>query len=244
MRRDHYNLPMSHAGPCHAEFRTGPSVLTFLCSSLLLLTSCAGLRHTGGVPADGGGRTAASPSKTSAVFITDRKTIELLPPSCMAGSMDQLQLFTGRYGTQSFSFQTYTRADAEGISMTLLNELGLEIGRLSYTKDGCNLQSAYLPDNIRAEYMLLDFQNCCYDADVLRERYAAAGLRFERSADAHGERRRIYDGRTLIEDIMISEARSDVAGRKAPSITVTNHLRSYRYELESLEEAAGEEGAE
>ena len=186
-------------------------------------------------------RSSGSAART--VYVTDTKAVSLLPPECMAGSLDTLQLLTGSYGPQHFSFQAYTRADADGISMTLLNEMGITVATLSYTKDGTNFQSAYLPDSIREEYMLLDFQNAYYDADALRDHYAANGLRFERSRESGRDYRRIYDGRKLIEEIITEE--NTAAGTR---LSVQNRLRSYRYELAELTEPAeavtAEEAAE
>lgn len=231
-----------------ASFRAAPRSGVLLCTALLLCASCAGSPGRNGSSRDRtrqGGRDAPRSSGSAArtVYVTDTKAVSLLPPECMAGSMDAFQLLTGSYGTQHFALQAYTRADADGISMTLLNEMGITVATLSYTKDGTNFQSAYMPDSIRAEYMLLDFQNAYYDADALRDHYAASGLRFERSAGDAGEHRYIYDGRTLIEEIVTA-----TAGREGTSVTVTNRLRSYRYELAELTEPAeavtAEEAAE
>ena len=232
-----YNLPMSRTTP----FRTGIRSAALLCSVLLLCTSCASF--SGSKRHQGSARTAAIP----AVYITDTKAVSLLPPSAMAGSLDGIQLFTGSYGTQRFSFQAYTRADGEGISMTLLNEMGITLATFSYSKDGTNFQSAYLPDSIRAEYMLMDFQNCYYDADALRDHYAAAGLRFACSREAGREYRRIFDGGHagsrqdgtdgplhLIEEIIREKT------AEGERLTIQNSLRSYRYELLQVEDAEGE----
>lgn len=233
-----------------ASFRAAPRSGILLCTALLLCASCAGSPGRNGSSRDrtrqGGPdvpRSSGSGSAARTVYVTDTKAVSLLPPSCMAGSMDTFQLLTGSYGTQHFALQAYTRADADGISMTLLNEMGITVATLSYTKDGTTFQSAYLPDSIQAEYMLLDFQNACYDADALRDHYAANGLRFERSREGGRDYRRIYDGRKLIEEIVTA-----TAGREGTSVTVTNRLRSYRYELAELTEPAeavtAEEAAE
>ena len=231
-----------------ASFRAAPRSGVLLCTALLLCASCAGSPGRNGSSRGSmrqGGRDAPRSSGSAArtVYVTDTKAVSLLPPSCMAGSMDTFQLLTGSYGTQHFALQAYTRADADGISMTLLNEMGITVATLSYTKDGTNFQSAYLPDSIRAEYMLLDFQNACYDASALRDHYAASGLRFERSREGGRDYRRIYDGRKLIEEIITEE--NTAAGTR---LSVQNRLRSYRYELAELTEPAeavtAEEAAE
>lgn len=240
---------------CKTPFRAGPLSGAFLCTALLLCASCAsspdGNRSSAGRKRHSRqDRTAASP----AVYITDSKTVSLLPPECMEGSLNTLQLFTGSYGTQRFSFQAYTRADAEGLSMTLLNEMGITVATLSYTKDGTNFQSAYMPSSIRAEYMLLDFQNCYYDADALRDHYAANGLRFECWQEGGREYRRIYDGSDSgtrgsrqdgsaetaeVPEVPIEEIIREKPGQQGASVRVVNKLRSYRYELLELEETEG-----
>lgn len=230
-----------------ASFRAAPRSGVLLCTALLLCASCAGSPGRNGSSRDrtrqGGQSAPRSSSAARTVYVTDTKAVSLLPPSCMAGSMDTFQLLTGSYGTQHFALQAYTRADADGISMTLLNEMGITVATLSYTKDGTNFQSAYMPDSIREEYMLLDFQNAYYDADALRDHYAANGLRFERSREGGRDYRRIYDGRKLIEEIITEE--NTAAGTR---LSVQNRLRSYRYELAELTEPAeavtAEEAAE
>lgn len=223
-----------------ASFCAAPRSGVLLCTVVLLLSACAGSpgrngSSRGSMRQGGPDVPRSGNSAADAVYVTDTKTVSLLPPECMAGSMDTFQLLTGSYGTQHFALQAYTRADADGISMTLLNEMGITVATLSYTKDGTNFQSAYMPDSIRAEYMLLDFQNAYYDADVLRDHYAANGLRFERSREGGRDYRRIYDSRKLIEEIITEE--NTAAGTR---LSVQNRLRSYRYELAELEEAEGE----
>lgn len=231
-----------------ASFRAAPRSGILLCTALLLCASCAGLPGRNGssrdsMRQDGPDAPRSGNPAAGAVYVTDTKTVSLLPPECMAGSMDAFQLFTGSYGPQHFALQAYTRADADGISMTLLNEMGITVATLSYTKDGTNFQSAYMPDSIREEYLLLDFQNAYYDAGALRNHYAASGLRFERSREGGRDYRRIYDGRKLIEEIITEE--NTAAGTR---LSVQNRLRSYRYELAELTEPAeavtAEEAAE
>ncbi len=212
MRQCHYNLPMLR----DARSLSGPLLFAF--TLLLFLSSCASFRKHG----QGDTRDAQRP----AVSVTDSKKIEVLPPSCMDGQLDCLQLFTARFGDQAFSAQTYSIADSQGVSMSLLNEMGMELGQLSYGADGLSFQSAYLPDSVRAEYILADFQNCYYDAEALKRHYEAAGLSFTCSRQEGREYRQIADGGIIIEEIVKS------AGR----VSLTNRLRSYSYELKELGE--------
>ena len=182
---------------------------------LLFFSSCAGTSHR--------------ESSFSPVYVTDTKKLQVLPPRYMNGRLDELQFFSGNFSGRNFYFQTYIQADKKGLSLTILNEMGFEMGSLSYTETDLSFSSSYFPQGLKAEYMLLDLQNCYYDVDMLRESYAAAGLEFSTSTTEGTETRRIQDGDTIIEEITIEKREK---GRK--DIRIANNLRSYSYELRTI----------
>ncbi len=186
---------------------------------LLFLSSCVNLRK------DARGEVRGN-AQRPLVSITDSKKLAVLSPSCMKSSIESLQLFTGRYGDQVFSAQVYSVADSQGVSMSFFNEMGIELAQLGYRTDGLSFRSAYLPDSVRAEYILADFQNCYYDAEELKRHYEAVGLSFTCISQKDREYRQIADGSIIIEEIEKAEGR----------ISLTNRLRSYSYELKELGE--------
>lgn len=182
-----------------------------------LLSSCAHLR-------------ADSPSAEFTVYITNAKKITLMQPDCMNGSIDELQLLNGRYGITKFSMQAWVQSDSQKMNMELMNELGTGIGQVFY--DGKNIQaeSAFFPKNMKAAYIVADFQFCFYDAQKIREQLSASGLSFDERTeyDENGvERtvRTIRDGDKTIEQITKTKNTS----------TLKNILRGYEYVLQTVD---------
>ncbi|MBQ1794643.1 MAG: DUF3261 domain-containing protein [Treponema sp.] len=163
------------------------------------------------------------------VYMTDTKKIRLLPPSCMDGSYEALQLFSGSFGSRQFASQTYLECTEERVFAMLINEFGIGIGTLSYQGESVTFESDYFPKDLQAAYIVADLQNVYYKVSELEKNYAAAGLTFlcEKSPDGT-ETRLIQDGGTVIEKITILPARKE--------ISIQNVLRGYSYHLEELEE--------
>ena len=189
-------------------------VSLFLIAGLLLFASC----KTKG---------AARQSATRPVYITNTKKINLLPPEKSALVFDGLQLFNGSFGDTGFTMMSYTQIDARGISLSLINDFGTDMGNLFYDGNQLKFESAYLPSKLPGEYIVEEIQNAYYDEEALKENYAAAKLRFEVQKDAEDaegniyEVRRIFDGKNLIEKITKSEGK----------VRITNYLRGYAFEL-------------
>ena len=152
-------------------------------------------------------------------------------PENNAGVFDGLQLLNGSFGEQSFNLLSYTQIDSNGISLSLMNDFGTDIGNLFYDGDKVIFDSAYFPKSLPGEYIICDIQNAFYDTFVLEENYKNAGLIFEkliilRETGSPEEYRRIYDGKKLIEEIKITY----------DTVTIKNYLRGYEYELTKVEE--------
>ena len=190
----------------------------FLITLLLLAASCKTTK-------------AAQEDKVKAVYITNTKKINLLPPENAAVVFDGLQLFNGSFGDSSFTMMSYTQIDAKGINLSLINDFGTDMGNLFYDGNQVKFESAYLPAKLPGEYIVEEIQNAYYDEEALRKNYASAKLRFEiqkDAADADGklyEVRRIFDGKNLIEKITKSEEK----------VRITNYLRGYAFELTNAE---------
>ncbi len=176
---------------------------------------------------------AAKVSDCGPVYITNTKKINLLLPECAGQIFDGIQLLSGSYGKTSFSLLSYTQIDAKGISLSLVNDFGTDMGNLSFNGQRVTFDSAYFPKNLPGEYIACDIQNAFYDENYLRMNYEAAGLEFEvwngsgYNPDAGvNERRLIKDDKKLIEEISIIDN----------TVTIKNYLRGYEYELTKLEE--------
>ncbi len=200
-----YNQPM----------RKIPAVTAFL----LLLFLCISCATTG--------RKGAGELRVGPVYITDSKAVPLLIPEYMDGSLDELQLFTGSFGGQTFSSLAYIQADQSGLSIMLLNDMGMDMGILSYDGRNVSFSSPYFPKNVKAEYIVLDIQHAYYAVPALMMLYdVAEGLSFSCENENGKEIRRVLDGDSIVEEIV----------KDGDAVTITNLFRGYRYELRKVEE--------
>ncbi len=191
----------------------------------LFLVSCASTKKV----ADGN-KTSA---KLRSVYVTNTKKVNLLQPAAAGGVFEGLQLLNGSFGNSSFSLMSYSQIDAQGISLSLMNDFGTDMGNVFYDGDKVIFDSAYFPKNLPGEYIICDIQNAFYEKAALRENYENAGLEFEVwngsdeiQAAGVSETRLIKDGKKLIEEIVI----------KKDTVKIKNYLRGYEYSLTKLEE--------
>ena len=189
---------------------------TGLLVTLLLFSTCA---------------TTKNQNNLQQVYVTNAKKINLLPPENVSEVVDALQVFDGSFGEASFSMLCYTQVDATGISLSLMNAFGTDMGNLFFDGNEVKFESVYLPSKLPGEYIVEEIQNAYYDVEALRKNYAVAKLAFEvqeNAVDSDGnicEIRKIFDGKNLIEKITISEEK----------VRITNYLRGYAFELISAE---------
>ena len=159
------------------------------------------------------------------VYVTDAKKVSVLPARYMDGKLEAVQFFSGSFGDRSFSSLVSIQADGAGLSMTLLNDFGMDMGTLAYSDGSLSFSSPYFPEELRAEYILLDFQNAYYDFAALKKAYASAGLSFCSDRSDGKDVRQLKDGDVVIEEIV----------REGGDVTIINLLRGYRYELRTIE---------
>ena len=160
------------------------------------------------------------------VYVTNSKKINLLSPENVCEVQDRLQLFNGTFGDTGFSMMSYTQIDKTGISLSLINDFGTDMGNLFFDGVQVSFESAYLPSKLPGEYIVAEIQNAYYDEEILQKNYASAGLRFEvLSEDDSVKVRKIFDGKKLIEEIYISEEK----------VNIINYLRGYSFELINAE---------
>jgi hypothetical protein len=137
--------------------------------------------------------------------------------------MDMAQHITGTYGGQEFILDAWTEADENRVTMAFFNTLGVGMGDLSFGGEGLFFSSAFLPPQLKAEYIVADFQFCFYRAEAVEAALKQARLSFtvEKTADGR-EIRTIFEGNTPIIKI-----------EKGTALVVyTNYLRRYAYTLE------------
>ena len=184
------------------------------------------------------------------VYITNSKKIKLLKNSEFQGNFDKIQMISGNFGSQNFEFLGNLQIDSNSLSLTILSPMGTDLGAIYFDEKGIVLDSAYFPQNLKAEYIICDIQSAYFPAESLRENFKEAGLSFteeimnlsknEENVKTDDEIpqnsknlieknqiiRKIYDKNKIIEEIVISQN----------EIRISNKLRNYEYILINLEE--------
>ena len=193
----------------------------FLVLISILLVSCASTRFE---------------SDFAPVYVTNTSKYTLLPPSEMDGSIDGVERMTAAFGAQTFEFDVYVISDATQLSMTIFNEFGTTMGSLLYDGAALDFESAVFPQNLKAEYIVADFQLCLYRTDSLKAALANIGVDFE-VAIADGTDGTATETRTLtkkgkpISKITKTYASGENGKEKLQSIHYENTLRGYSYTL-------------
>ena len=151
-------------------------------------------------------------------YLTDTSRYTLLPATGIEKPMDMEQHISASYQSRDFLIVAWVKADETGIEMTLLNELGNNMGELSYRDGTISFSSMVFPSSMKPEYIIADFQLCFYNASLLNPALEECGLIMETS----GSTRRILKGSELIYEIE----------KNNEAVKLTNHLRGYTYTLD------------
>lgn len=168
------------------------------------------------------------------IYVTDSKKVKLLAPSALEKRVDAMQMFSGSFSSakkDSINMIAVTECTEQKISVTMMNELGIEIASLLYTDSGVFLKSSFLPEGIKPEYIVMDFQNVYYRPSLLAKEYKTSGLSFTIEENDGIEKRLIMDGKTVIE----------VIENKDGEILLRNYFRGYTYRLTDLNSGGEDE---
>ena len=152
------------------------------------------------------------------VWLTDGSKYILLPPENIEHPLDMPQFVSASYGGKDYYLNTWVKADAAGLNITIINELGANMGELAYRDGKVSFASSAFPPSLRPEYIVADFQLCFYKASALRQTLETCGLSFE---DSGSGRRILQDKKVIVE---IEKTRN--------VIRFVNYLREYLYILE------------
>jgi len=151
-------------------------------------------------------------------WLADQSSYRLLPPEQIEQPLDMPQFVSASYGGKDYYLNAWVKADTTGLNITIINELGANMGELSYRDGKASFSSAMFPLSIKPEYIVADFQLCFYKASVLREALEECGLSFE----DNGTTRRILKDKTVIIEI----------DKTHNVVKYVNYLRGYLYILE------------
>lgn len=156
------------------------------------------------------------------VFVTNTKPVKLLPPESFAGeTIDSLYSFELSFSDTTLSCLSWVTVSSSEIFLSAFNEMGISMGEISYTGDDLQYTSTFLPESLKAEYVIADIQAIFYEFDVLEQNYGKKGLDIVDEQGDAGIVRNIYSGNNLVESIIFA----------GDSISLINYLRGYEYVL-------------
>lgn len=148
----------------------------------------------------------------------------------MNGSVDCLQKMTADFGKgNSFDFDVYVISDKTQLSMTVLNEFGTTMASLFYDGASLDFDSMIFPKNLKAEYIVADFQFILYNVEDLKPALEKIGVNLEVTSEpVDGE---VAEVRTLSKK---GKVISKIT-KTALTIKYENFLRGYGYTLSEVE---------
>lgn len=168
-------------------------------------------------------------SEFSPVYVTNTSKYAILPTTSMNGTVDSLQKMTANFGKDnSFDFDVYVISDSSQLSMTILNEFGTTMASLFYDGLSLDFDSVIFPKQLKAEYIVADFQFCLYDVDDLKPALEKIGVNLEVTSEPAGDE--IAEVRTLSKK---GKVISKIT-KTALSIKYENFLRGYSYILSEV----------
>ncbi len=174
---------------------------------------------------------AGGPSPARAirpVFLTNAKSIVLLPTQALGGTVEVRQLMEGRYGSMTYSLEAYVKAGPEEIAMVALSGFGTEVYSLTYRNSGIEFTAVPFAGNPKPEYLVADFQLCYFPAAAVSSMVGAAGLAFTETKTDDGWRREVRDGDAVVIGV----------SRRGATIEFENRLRGYGYTIREAGEEA------
>jgi len=174
------------------------------------------------------------------VYVTNTTKVDLLPVNAIKEPVEIYQQFTGTFGEKHYTASLYLQADDQGITILILNEMGIEIGSIVYDGKSCTMDSSFFPPQLKPEYIILDLQNAFCDKKMLVEHYKKYGLTYTGDGVVPCARRDGFRGHIntiekdgqVIEQIKVSYSYQYVL--------IENKLRNYKYSLCGSEDIEGE----
>jgi len=156
------------------------------------------------------------------VNITDSSKFVLLPTEGIEQDMDMAQFLSAKFRGKDYFLNGWVKANKDEIEMVFFNELGTNLGEISYKNGAVRFSSDVIPKSavkyFKPEYIISDFQFCFYDPILLGESLKNSGLIME----TNGGSRRILNGNDIIIEVK----------KTNNSVELINRLQGYSYTLE------------
>ena len=141
------------------------------------------------------------------------------------------------FGENEFEADVYVIADKSQLSMSVISEFGATLAELFYDGKKLDFESSVFPKNLKAEYIVADFQFCLYDEEALKSALKKSGIDFveylEEMPDGNSAETRILlqKGKEISKITKKYEKNLQTSANELKSIKYENFLRGYSYEL-------------
>jgi len=169
------------------------------------------------------------------VYVTNTSKFMVLPTSSMVGSVDSVEQMRATFGKgdkkEAFECQVYVISDSSQLAMTILSEFGTTLGSLFYDGNSVDLDCAFFPSQLKAEYIVADFQFCLYDENVIKSELAKIGVDFNVEHSGDEEIRTLSSKGKLISKITKTYNQE-----KLQALKYENFLRGYTYNLSGIQD--------
>jgi hypothetical protein len=166
---------------------------------------------------------------TPYIWLTDNSRYILLPTGDIEYPLDSHQLISASYQGKDYVLNAWVKADTAELNMTIINELGANMGELSYRNGAASFSSPVLSLPFKPEYIIADFQFCFYQARALFQSLKYGGLSFEEIKTNR------FEDTWTVRHILLGDHKTVIIRIEKKSrnvIELVNHLRGYAYTLE------------
>lgn len=202
-----FTIPLQNMKKCHFV-----KVFFLLFSAWIFFSGCTSTKIIGD-------------SNIEPIYITNIKKLYLLPPFDIEKNIDSEQLLTATFGDNTMAFLAYLKADENEIFLSMFNDFGTGMGTLFYDGVNISFDSPVFPQNLKSEYIVADLQFAYYKVHSIQKLLKSIKMKMVVEKNENSEKRKIYNGPFLIEEITKSEK----------SIVIKNKLRGYEYVLQEVE---------
>ena len=157
--------------------------------------------------------------QVSRVYLTDTRTVELLPPSALGRDLESYQQIEGSYHGQTYYLDAYVQSAGGRFVMVAFNSFGTKVFEMEHTRDSIRFSTSVSPGGMKPEYILEDFQLSFFPFEAVRRSLETAGLSLVETRDGDTDVRTVIsEGRVIIE-----------IRRTDGEVRYRNLLRGYQY---------------
>ncbi len=160
------------------------------------------------------------------VYITNSRKFFLLSADSVSQESEGIFLFSADFNGTEFSAPVFVKAGSDGIFLQILNDFGTSLATISYDGISARVDSAVLPENFKAEYVIADFQLAWCNFEKAESALNEISLSFTEEISSDKKTRILMDKKNCIE----------IFSWEGGTLSVENFLRGYKYSLTGVDD--------